>query len=265
MPKTPALRDIALRELTLAASAIAGFTFAKAEYGSAANVSGLRTKTLTFSSRHDSRTQFASDNRYGHLRKAGAWKGDDKTAVAACRRVLRGAKIPANEIAGIDVLSEMGQVAERASDGKIQVREPTLLRKLARARRGVAGIRVWSSYATVGLNSKGEIGWLEVHWPEVPAVVVKEAVFLQMLIKRGFNPRELPGARPEAVEVGVIHSPAVGFFMDVIAAVRVIYAGHEPNVGRKATLYFDRHGDLVPLPREINPAKPEPAERPKPR
>src|SRR6266542_2289077 len=74
MPKTTVLRDIALRELTKAASAIAGFTFTRAEYRSAANISGLRTKTLTFSSRHDSRTQFASDNRYGHLGKAGAWR-----------------------------------------------------------------------------------------------------------------------------------------------------------------------------------------------
>lgn len=265
MPKTTVQRDIALRELTKTASAIAGFTFTKAEYASAANVSGLRTKTLTFSSRHDSRTQFASDNRYGHLGKAGAWTGSDKTAVEACRRVLRGAKVPASEIAGIDVLSEMGQVAERAADGTIQAHKPTLLRKLARARRAVAGIRVWSSYATVGLNNKGEIGWLEVHWPEVPAVVVTEAGFLQALIERRFKPRELPGARPDAVEAGVIHSPAVGFFMDVIAAVRVIYRGNEPTVGRKATLYFDRHGELVTLPREIEPAKHQPVERPKPR
>lgn len=265
MSKTTVQRDIALRELTKAASAIAGFKFTRAEYGSAANISGLRTKTLMFSSRHDSRTHFASDNRYGHLAKTGAWTGGDKTAVAACRRVLRGAKIVAREIASIDVLSEMGQVAQQNADGKFQVHEPTLLRKLARARRAVTGIPVWSSYATVGLNRRGEVGWLEVHWPELPAVVVKEAGFLQALIERGFELREIPGARPEAIEAGIIHSPAVGFFMDVVAAVRVIYQGHEPNVGRKATLYFNRHADFVVLPRDIEASEPESVERPKPR
>jgi hypothetical protein len=80
-------------------------------------------------------------------------------------------------------------------------------------------------------------------------------------VGRGFEHRDLPGARVESIEAGVIHSPAIGLFMDVMAVIRVVYIGDDPRVGRKPTLYFDRHGDLVTLPRDIPPANPEPAGR----
>lgn len=258
-------RDLVVRELTAAASAVAGFAMRRAEYGSAANVSGLRTKTLVFSARHDSRTHFATDTRYGALEKGGVWTGDDERVVAACRRVLRGAKVPAGEIAAVDVVREMGQVAERTRDGQVTVAEPRLLQKLARARRAIRKIPVWSSYARVGLTRKGEIGSVELHWPEVPAVMFREAERLQALIARGYRPREVPGAAPEAVEVGILHSPAVGFFMDVAAAVRVIYRPTDPTMGRKVTLFLDRHGEAITRPRDIDLAKGPSADRPTPR
>jgi hypothetical protein len=269
MPQNPTLqRDLSRltsRELIEAAAAMTGFRMTRPEFGSARNISGIRTKTLSFSRRHDSLTVFASDARYGYLGRAGAWTGDDKTAVAALRRVLRAAKVPAREVAGVDVLSDASQVAERASEDEWHVHEPSLLRKVARARRAVDGIPAWSSYATLGLTATGELGSLELHWPALPPPVVKEAGVLQSLVKRGFKPPELAGARPEAVEAGVIHSRAVGFFMDVMPAVRVIYAIDEPDVGRKPTLYLDRHGEPVAMPRDIELAQPEAVERPEPR
>ena len=54
---------------------------------------GVRTRTQTFSQRRDSLTIFANDGHYGHLGKAGTWTGPDRTVVAACRRVLRAARI----------------------------------------------------------------------------------------------------------------------------------------------------------------------------
>jgi len=264
-PSQPNLSRIAARELVDAASAIAGFKIATRGFASAANISGLRNKTQTFSSRHDSRTLFASDNRYGPLGRAGAWTGEEKTLVAACRRVLRAAKVPSKEILAIDVVSEMGQVAQRVSGEKFRLHDPGVVRKLARALRAVDAIPVWSSYAMLGLTSKGEVGSLELHWPEFSAAVAKEARVLQALVKRGsFKPPEMPDARAETVEVGVIHSPAVGFFMDVVPVVRVIYAA-KSDLGRKPTLYLDRHGQLVAMPRAIEPAKHEPVSRQKPR
>jgi hypothetical protein len=259
MPDTPThpyLSRLVAGELAEIASKIAGFKIAKRDFASAANISGVRSKTQTFSSRHDSRTLFASDSGYGLLGKAGTWTGDDRTVVAACRRVLRAAKVPLKEIAGINVVSEMGQVAEKVSADRFQVYEPKLLRKLARARRVVEGIPVWSSYASVGLTANGAIGLLEVHWPELSASVLKEARLLQALVKgKGLKPQEVAEAQVESVEAGIIHSPAVGFFMDVVPVVRIVYAGAQRDVGRKPTIYLDRHGNQVPTPRSIEPAQ----------
>ncbi len=217
------LSRIASADLIADAAAIADFTFKRPEFDSAANVSGVRNKRLTFSRRNDSRTIFASDGQYGLLGRAGAWTGSDRTVTAACRRVLRAARVPAREIAGIDVLSEMGQVAERVSGDEVRVGPPTLLRKVARARREVNGVPVWSSYATLGLTSDGHVGRLEVHWPDLPEAVVEEGAFLQKLAGRRVELPKVAGARPEAVEAGIIHSPAIAFFMDVAAALRVVY------------------------------------------
>lgn len=258
------LSRIARQELVEAAESIAGFTLGRPEFGSAANVAGIRSKTLTFSQRHDSRTVFATNALYGHRRKLGAWTGSDRTAAAACRRVLRAAKVRAAQIHTIDVLSEYGQVAERASEDKFQIYEPSVLRKVARATRAIDDVAVWSSYANVGLTADGDIGWIELHWPDVPPAVLKEATRLVALVNDGYEPPELPDARIESVEPGVIHSPAIGFFMDVAPAVRVTYSGVNPAVGRKATLYLDRHGEPVARPRDIELAKADAIDRPTP-
>jgi hypothetical protein len=261
MAQKQSFRNLAVRDLTAAASAVAGFAIKRAEFGSAANVSGLRTRTYVFSSRHDSRTYFATDTRYGLLGPSGVWTGDDKRVVAACRRVLRGAKVPVGEIAAIDVVREMAQVAERMSTGDIAVAKPSVLQKLARARRAIRKVPVWSSYARVGLTKKGVVGSVEVHWPEISAAVVREAERLGALAARGYKPREIPGAKPESVEAGIIHSPAIGFFMDVAPVVRVVYRPIDPTMGRKVTLYLDRHGEPVARPRDIELAKGPSAER----
>ena len=119
------------------ARTIAGFKITRGEFASTANVSGVRSKTLTFSRRHDSLTAFATNADYGHGRRAGAWTGADKTIVAMCRRVLRAAKVPAGEIAAIEIQREMGQTAQRVAEGEFRVGEPVLLRKIARGRRAV--------------------------------------------------------------------------------------------------------------------------------
>ncbi len=260
-----ALSRIAAAELVKTARAIAGFTVTRGEFASAANVSGVRSKTLTFTRRHDSRTVFASNADYGYGRRAGAWSGNDKTAAAACRRVLRAAKIPGGEIAAVDIQREMGQTAERVAEAEFRVNEPSLLRKIARARRAVRGIPVWSSYAAVGLTAKGTVGSLELHWPEISEAVIKEATVLQQLVKRGFKPPEVNGARLESVHAGVIHSTAIGFFMDVAAVIRVVYAVEQPGMGRKPALYLDRHGESVEMPRSVRLNDPKTTDRPKPK
>jgi hypothetical protein len=259
------LSRIEAGELREVASRVVGVEWKRAEFASAANMSGVRRGTFTFSRRHDSHTMFAADTRYGHRRERGAWTGSDRKAVAACRQVLRSVKVPGREVAAVDVIAEFGRSAERLTDGKTRLSDPQLLRKLARARRAIDGVPVWSSYAQVGLADDGELGWMEVHWPHVSAPVLSEAHTLRQLVRRGFDPPELPGARAESVEAGVLHSPALGPFMDITPAVRVIYTAEEPAVGRKPVLYLDRHGEPVPEPRQVSDVEPVSRERPKPK
>jgi len=262
-PKSELSRAL-LPELLGAASHIARFKLARPEFGSARNISGIRTKTQTFSQRHDSRTIFAFQTHYGYKGRAGAWTGPDKRSITECRRVLKAAGIPPREVQDVTVVSEMGRVAERTSENQFRVHEATVLRKLARASRNLEGVPVWSSYATVGLTRKGDLGSLELHWPEISEVVIKEAKVLQLLVKRGFKAPELPGAQVESVQAGVIHSPAIGFFMDITPCIRAIYRGQDPAVGRKPVLYIDRHGNPVSPQRDIEVIEPPEKHRPKP-
>jgi hypothetical protein len=255
MPTRPTAQSYLARlessELAAAASRIAGFKLRKREFGSAANISGVRDATFVFSRRLDSRTLFATDSRYGPQGKLGAWTGADKKAISTCRRILRAAGVPAAEIAKLDVVVEWGRAAERVSEKEFKVREPYVLRKIVRATRAVDGIPVWKSYVSLGLTARGDVGSLEVHWPELPRSAVKEATILQTLVKRGFKPPDIPGAKLESLEAGVVHSSAIGFYMDVVAAVRAIYIGERPEVGRKPMQFFNRHGEAIAMPRDI--------------
>lgn len=261
MPETKLswkLSRVEAPELTGAALRIAGFDLGKRpEFATAANVSGVRGRAFTFSQRRDSRTIFASNSRYGLRQKGGVWTGQDRLAVASCRRLLRAARIPVAEIADIKVMSEFGATGQRLSSKENRVGKPELLRKIVRARRAVDGLPVWSSYAIVGLTRDRSVGSLELHWPYLTPTILKEAAVLRSAVDHGFKPRSLQGARVESVAAGIVHSPAIGFFMDVSAAIRVVYAGEDPTAGRKPTLYFDRHGDLISPPRDVLPATPE--------
>jgi len=165
---------------------------------------------------------------------------------------------------GIDVVAEHGAVAELLSEQEVRTEKPELLRKIARARRAVDGLSVWSSYLVVGLTRDGEVGQLELHWPHLAPEVVKEANVLREIVKRGFEPPDVPDARVASIEAGIVHSPAIGFFMDSTAAIRLICIGDDSTMGRKPTLYLDRHGEPITPPRDIHPAKREQTERPTP-
>ena len=229
-------------------------------FATAANVSGVRTKTLVFSRRRDSLTIFARDETYGYARKAGAWTGPDKDLIARARKILRAAGIPEAEIRRIKVVSERGTVAERLKSGEIRVERPELLRKLARAERRTAGLPVWSSHAVVGLTQEGTIGQLEIHWPHLTPGFSPRQRCWPRSSRRASSPRSYAVPRSR-VSKPVIHSPAIGFFMDVVPVVRCIYRASETRLGTKPLLYLDRHGEPVSLPRGIEPATPVEGDR----
>ena len=118
---------------------------------------------------------------------------------------------------------------------------------MVRMSRRSGGLPVWSSNLLLGLMDDKGIGFLQFHWPVLPEHVIQEAQRLAFKVKDGWHPPEHRNAEVETVEAGVVHSPAVGFVMDIHAAIRIIYAPVEKRHGGKAMLYLDRHGQLVLL------------------
>jgi hypothetical protein len=233
-------------------------TFSRAE----ANLVGIKTKYTTFSKRLDSRTYFVQDARYGTGKNEGIFRGSDKDYFKFCRDILKQLKIPSSEIAGQVLMKEQTQQASiDRKTGKVE-KEPVQEGKyFARLTRQVDGLPVWSSVMVLGLAAKQRIGYLQLHWPEISEVLILEAHRLAHMVKRGWKPPEQPGASVESVEAGIVHSPALGFFLDTNAAIRVIYEGERGVHRQKPVYFYDRHGRPVPIPRQIEHPKVEPQER----
>ena len=221
--------------------------------GSEYNFLAVKSDDLLISRRLDSRTFFVQDGRYGHDKENGIFQGSDEELKKACYRILARLDIPEREAQEVNILRESLQAGfvDRTS-GKVIREEPRAGRRLARCSRRIEGVPIFSSHLILGLTKQKTIGFMEVHWPEIPEATFKEARRLQYMVKHGWQPPARKGARVESVEAGVIHSAATGFLMDIYPAVRVVYAPEKEGVGRKLVLHFDRHGNPVPVPREFD-------------
>lgn len=221
--------------------------------GAEQNLVAARTRDLLFSRRTDSRTFFVQDQRYGPGRPAGLAKVGDAELLAACRRISGALGIPAEEIADGRILREQLQVARFDGEtGNSEVEPPVAGRRMAELTRQVEGLPVFSSRVLMGQTGAGGVGFLEAHWPEVPAAVRKEAHRLAYKVAHGWQAPEQQGARIESVQAGIVHSPAAGFVMDVYPAIRVVYTPVDPAMGRKLMLHLDRDGKPVPYPRQFD-------------
>jgi hypothetical protein len=225
--------------------------------GAERNALGIRSESLLFSRRLDSRTFFVQDLRYGEGRPAGAFEGTDDNMRKQARVILGRMKIPAAELGKDLVLTENRQEGHRDASGKIIVDPPYKGRRMVLIERRVEGIPVFSSYLKLSLNKEGQIGYMELHWPEIPEHVVTEAHRLAYKVEHGWRAPEQPGAKVESVQAGVVHSSAFGFLMDIYPAIRVVYAPTEKTAGKKPLYYYDRNGKPVPRLRQFEVACPE--------
>jgi hypothetical protein len=222
----------------------------KPESGHSANFSGLRTENLTFTQRLDSRTFIAYDRRFSQTKEKGVYRESDEALLKKSRSVLESLKIPMNEVESEKILQEKTQVGQRVGKTrKIRKEAVELGKKYALVTRHVAGVPVFSSRAMIALIPGGEIGFLEVHWPEIPAQTVEEAGRYRELVEKKWQAPKLHGARVESVTAGIIHSPAAATAMDIYPVIRVIYAPEDKRQGKKPVGYFDANGKPVPVPR----------------
>jgi hypothetical protein len=216
------------------------------------NFSGLRTDNLTFSQRLDSRTFFAYDRRFSDPKQSGTYKEPDEALLKRSHELFERLKVPAAEIASEKVVQEKTQVGERdPKSGKFKLEPVEPGKKWARITRQIDGVPVFSSRATIGLMQNGEIGFLEIHWPEIPAQVIEEARHNRELVAKDWHAPELKGARVESVTAGILHSPAAATAMDIVPVIRVVYAPLDKRLGKKPVAYVNSDGRAVAMPRVL--------------
>lgn len=215
------------------------------------NVLSVASTDVCFAQRLDCRTYFVEHQRYGHDRPAGVFQGPDEEQFAYARALLKRLGISHEEIAKEEVLREFGQAAQidPRTQQVIKVEPVRELRNFLHVTRQLEGSPVWSSHLKMGLTAEREIGFLELHWPIIPDAVLREAQRLSFKVCNEWKTPEIAVAEVESVEAGIIHTPAVGYFLDIHAAVRVIYRSLDPNIGRKPMYHLDRHGEPVLLRR----------------
>ncbi len=217
----------------------------------ARNVLSLASTEVCFAQRLDCRTYFVQHQQHGHDQPTGVFRGPDEEQFAFSRALLQLLGISNEEIAKEEVLREFGQAAQvdPYTQEVIKLEPARELGNFLYVTRQVNGIPVWSSHLKIGLTADRKIGFLELHWPILPDTVIREAQRLRFKVCNGWNVPAKTAAEVESVEAGIIHTPAVGYFFDIHAAVRVIYKSLDPNIGRKPMYHLDRHGEPVLLRR----------------
>lgn len=216
------------------------------------NFSGLRTENVTFTQRLDSRTFIAYDKRFSDTAKTGIYKDADEALLKRSHEILDRLKIPIAEIAAEKVVQEKTQTGERdAKTGKMKMEPTENGKKWALISRQVEGVPVFSSRATIALGPAGEVGFLEVHWPEIPANVVNDARRYRDVTGKNWHAPALKGTRVESISAGVLHSPPAGTALDFVPVIRVIYAPLDSRIGKKPVAYVDLEGKPVTMPRVL--------------
>jgi hypothetical protein len=220
--------------------------------GSMANIVGIQADHISFSQRLDSLTYIVRDDRYGPGKVDGIFEGSKREHLELGRMILDKIGIPSSEILDQKLLQEMTQVAEIEKETKkIRIEEAQNGRGLAIISRQIDNFPVWPSNFILGITKEKQVGYMQLHWPEIPKLIVRETHRLEYKLQHGWSPPKLERASVESVEAGIIHSPAISFFMDIYPVIRVIYAP-DKGCGVKPMLYLDRDGNRVPSPRQID-------------
>jgi|SRR5215469_3945344 len=216
------------------------------------NLLGVKSQNVSFSRRLDSRTFFVRDSEYSAGFSENSFRGTAEEHFQLCHTILKRLQIPESEIFKEILMKEQTQVASiDPGSGKV-TKEPVKEGKyFARLSRQLDGMQVWDSSMILGLAEKDRIGYLQLHWPEIPSLVLREAQRLAHKVSTHWKPRSQAGGAIESIDAGIIHSPAIGFFMDIYAAIRVVYRTSSDQHRQKPMYFYDRHGEEIPIPRQI--------------
>lgn len=191
-----------------------------------------------------------------------AFKGSDAELKSVGMRFLRAAGAREDEVAEVRVLQQFTQSGEAEPGGKeVKVQPAQESYRTLMISRRVAGVDVLSSRLMLNADSAGGAAFMELAWPDISREVLDRALRYKKLIEDHYAAPGLEGGEVEAVQAVVLHSPAVGFYNDATAAIRVIYRPNAKQVGQKAVRYVDERGEDVTLPRDVDRPHEAPAKR----
>ena len=239
------LQELAIRALKLELGTVN-------RAGATANMAGLQTDRYQLSQRTDSRTIFLQDSEFRAHDGAGVFDGPDDELIGRAVQILNDFGIDTAEVGDRTVATEQVEAAyiDRRTGG-ITSAGGRDGKRYAMLSRTVDGMPVWRSGVTLGLTRDGSVGYLQLHWPEIPGGVFETARRYRSAESADWSPPSIEYAEPESMQAGILHSPAVSLVMDHVAAIRVIYRPLTEEVGKKPVLYLDLDGHPVQPPRHF--------------
>lgn len=191
-----------------------------------------------------------------------AFNGSDAELKSVGMKFLQAAGAKEDEVADVQVLQQFTQSGEIQPGGKeVKVLPPQKSHRTLMISRRVAGVDVVSSRLMLNVDSAGRAAFMELAWPDISREVLDLAVRYKKLTESQYVAPQLEGADVETVQAVVLHSPAVGFYNDETAAIRVIYRPNAKQVGQKPVRYVDERGEDVKLPRDVDRPREEPVKR----
>lgn len=226
-----------------------GRVYGGSERGVAAVTDGVTTLTV----RKEFRTLIVHNTRATRGRDQIGFRGSADVFKRTGLKALAAVGVERGEIGRTRVLQQYSQTAYMgAGGGKIRRGPAQKGRRTLLVTRQVDKVPVISSRMTLNLDRDGRTAFMELVWPQITPEVREEVRGLQAALASGYKPPPLEGARVESSDVVILHSPAVSFDTDMVAAVRVIYRPQDARVGKKPVRYLDAQGRDVPLPRQLD-------------
>lgn len=191
-----------------------------------------------------------------------AFQGSDAELKIFGMRLLQAAGAKEDEIADVNVLQQFTQSGELGADGKeVKMLRPRKSHRTLMITRRIADVDVVSSRLMLNVDGAGRVAFMELAWPDISREVLDRAERYRKMVESQYVAPRLEGAEVESVQPVVLHSPAVGFYNDATAAIRVIYRPTARQVGQKAVRYVDERGEDVTLPRDVDRLREEPIKR----
>jgi hypothetical protein len=216
----------------------------------------------TFTTRAGARVFVIHNRKAFPPGEAMTFAGSDDDLKNIGMKLLRGSGAREDEVADAQVLQQFTQVGQAGSSGQaVNVTPPQRSHRTLLVSRRLQGVDVVSSRLLLNVDRSGRPAFMELAWPDIGADVLERALRYKAFAASTFVAPRLEGADVESVQPVILHSPAIGFYNDATAAIRVIYRPTAAQVGQKPVRYLDDRGVDVPLPRDIDRVREDPVKR----